>query len=296
MLVIQQNCGKGYECTTSVLEAGLGLNAGIVCIQEPFLGRKVLSHAGFSLFWPSGTHERKDNRVLIAVKKDLLNKTIVENRTDLVSHPYAIVLDITEREVRAKGQKRRTRIVNVYDNKLGRGQTWGGSDPRLRRAIQDISWEQILKGRVLVLGNMNAHSPMWNPHCQTRKNSGPLEALIDRFELIVNKNPDYATRPISHGGVSIIDLALSSPELGPLSFWEIPGEYPSLSDHELILLGWDNINNHPSSSKATSKRWSIQRLLEDETLCQEAKIAWLECSTKRPFISELARDRSLMTK
>ena len=106
MLVIQQNCGKGYECTISALEAGLGLNAGVVCIQEPFLGKKNLAHAGFNLYWPAGPHDRKDNRVLVAVRKDLLNKTIVENRTDLVSHPYGMVLDITEGEIHAKGQKR----------------------------------------------------------------------------------------------------------------------------------------------------------------------------------------------
>lgn len=63
---------------------------------------------------------------------------------------------------------------------------------------------------------MNAHSPIWNPHCQTRKNAGPLEELIENYELIVNHDPDYATRPAIQGGVSIIDLALSSPELGPL--------------------------------------------------------------------------------
>ena len=36
MLVIQQNCGKGYECTISVLEVELGLETSVVCIQEPF--------------------------------------------------------------------------------------------------------------------------------------------------------------------------------------------------------------------------------------------------------------------
>ena len=36
-------------------------------------------------------------QVLIAVKKDILNKVIIENRTDLISHPYCIVLDILER-------------------------------------------------------------------------------------------------------------------------------------------------------------------------------------------------------
>ena len=50
MLVIQQNCGKEYESTISVREAGLSLNAGVVCIQEPFLGKKDLLHAEFNLY------------------------------------------------------------------------------------------------------------------------------------------------------------------------------------------------------------------------------------------------------
>ena len=36
MLLVQQNCGKEYEYTISALETGLGLDARIVCIQEPF--------------------------------------------------------------------------------------------------------------------------------------------------------------------------------------------------------------------------------------------------------------------
>lgn len=102
MLAIQQNCDKGYECTISTLKAGLGIGAGVVCIQELFLGNQSILHSGFNLYWPSETHDRKDNQVLITVKKNLLNKTVVENRTDLVSHPYGMVLDITEGQIRTK--------------------------------------------------------------------------------------------------------------------------------------------------------------------------------------------------
>lgn len=66
---------------------------------------------------------------------------------------------------------------------------------------------------------------MWNPHCHLRKNAGPLEELIDSYKLIVNNDPDHATRPSSHGAVSIIDWALSSPEFGSLRVWKIPEEY-----------------------------------------------------------------------
>ena len=34
------NYGKGYKYTIFALKASLGFNAGVVCIQEPFLGEK----------------------------------------------------------------------------------------------------------------------------------------------------------------------------------------------------------------------------------------------------------------
>lgn len=139
MLVVQRNDDKGYECTISALEAGIGLDAEIVCIQEPFLGKRDISHYGFNLSWPSETDNRKHMRVLTAVRKDILDKVIIENRTDLVNHPYCSVLNIKELHPISKNFLRRTRVVNVYDNKVGRGQLWEGSSPTLRRAIQDVS-------------------------------------------------------------------------------------------------------------------------------------------------------------
>lgn len=79
MLVIQKNCDKGYECTVSVLEAALGLNASIVCIQKPFVGNRSISHSGFNIYWPSGFQDRKDIQVLTAIRKDLASKIIFEN-------------------------------------------------------------------------------------------------------------------------------------------------------------------------------------------------------------------------
>lgn len=72
------------------------------------------------LYWPAKTYDQKNNYVFIAVKKDLLKKTVIENQTDLVSHPYDMVLDITKKEIHNKEKKRKTRIVNIYDNKLGK--------------------------------------------------------------------------------------------------------------------------------------------------------------------------------
>ena len=48
----------------------------------------------FNLYWPFGTTNRKDIQVLIVVKKDILSRIVVENRRDLVSYPYCVVLNI----------------------------------------------------------------------------------------------------------------------------------------------------------------------------------------------------------
>ena len=73
----------------------------------------------------------------------------------------------------------------------------------------------VIRGQVLIAGDMNAHSPMWNLCCHQRQNAGPLEELIERYELLVNNDTDVPIQLASRG-VSIIDLALTSPDLGLL--------------------------------------------------------------------------------
>ena len=82
---------------------------------------------------------------------------------------------------------------------------------------------------------------MWNPHFWQNINAGQLKELIESYELIVNNDTNYPTCP-SSSGISIIDLALISPDLGPVCVWEISEKHPFLSDPELILIEWEGIN------------------------------------------------------
>ena len=74
MLVIQHNCGRGYESTIAALETALSIAAGIVCLQEPFIGNKSTTHSAFNFYWPGGL--TAEAQVLTAVKKELVNKII----------------------------------------------------------------------------------------------------------------------------------------------------------------------------------------------------------------------------
>lgn len=67
-------------------------------------------------------------QVLIVVKKNILNKVIIENRIDFVNYPYCIILDTKELNQVLRQYLRRTRIVNLYDNKIGWGCIWQRSN------------------------------------------------------------------------------------------------------------------------------------------------------------------------
>lgn len=110
----------------------------------------------------------------------------------------------------------------------------------------------------MIFGDMNAHSTMWNPHYRQKQNAGSLEETIKTYDLIVNNNTDFPIRPASRG-ISIIDVALTSPDLGLLRVWEIPEEYPSLSDHVLILLEWEDIKLEGQENlQPAIKGWDIE--------------------------------------
>ena len=106
MLVLQHNCRRAYAITIAALELGLQLGVGLACLQEPYIDRDFC-HGGYLLYWPKGG--RRSCRVVIAVRRDLLDQLIIEARTDLISHPYILTVDIWDLD-RAR-EKARSRAM-----------------------------------------------------------------------------------------------------------------------------------------------------------------------------------------
>ena len=75
MLVIQQIGGKGYEYTISALEAELGLNAEVSCMQEPILGNRSLLNSGFNFYWSFKTNNWKYIQVYDSGSKECINQS-----------------------------------------------------------------------------------------------------------------------------------------------------------------------------------------------------------------------------
>lgn len=207
----------------------------MVCIQELFIGNWAFSDCWFNLYWPADEGNQKDVRVFRTIRKNTASNIIFDKQSDLATNFYCIILDVKELHPKTEKAIWDTRIINMYDNLIGQRYTWQGHTSVVWWAIKDITWSKIIQGRVLLLGDMNAHSPSWNPHCGKRQNAKPLKHLIDKYKLIVNNNTDYFTCPQSQR-ISIIDLALTTASLGPLTLWESPVDYSLVSDNELILL------------------------------------------------------------
>jgi hypothetical protein len=113
-------------------------------------------------------------------------------------------------------------IANVYDQ-------WRGGT----RPAQQANWDAIShSARVIIAGDMNAHSTVWNGRLTRRRNATFWEELIEDKALMV-WNTEDATR-LGGTNHSIIDLTLSSPNI-ELN-WSIAGEEDAIgSDHEVIV-------------------------------------------------------------
>jgi hypothetical protein len=94
MLVVQHNCNRAYATGIAALETGLEIGAALVCLQELSI-QGDWGHPGYTIYWPEcgncGNHQ-----VVVAVRRGLSHALAIDTRTDLVNHPYIMVMDVWE--------------------------------------------------------------------------------------------------------------------------------------------------------------------------------------------------------
>jgi hypothetical protein len=115
-----------------------------------------------------------------------------------------------------------------------------------------------------------------------------MEALIEEFNLYINNKANTPTRPKSTPGILIINLALTTQGLGPLSTWAIDQDHPTGSDHEVIVLGWEDLAEieAPVEASRAITGWQIQGLLADSEAIRKATQAWKELTDYRSMLSD----------
>lgn len=69
---------------------------------------------------------------MTAVRKDLLDKIIVKYKTDLVNHHYFILVEIQDLDQQLKRLKKKTQVLNIYNNWVKQRSTWTGNTLRVK--------------------------------------------------------------------------------------------------------------------------------------------------------------------
>ena len=289
MLVLQHNCHQIYAVTIAALEAGLELQMGLACLQESYINDKF-QHREYQIYWPEAEKHR-NQRVAIVIQWDLFNKIMVEAWTDLLDHSYLMTLDVWEL---GQAQKKtcRTWVINCYNNWLDAGQSWQRESERQRRAIEKVCWDDVLEERCLLLGDFNAHSPLWNPLAESQTNAGLLEGLIERKDLFINNEPEVPTRPKAISEISVIDLILTTACMRLLKTWRMDQDCSTGSDHEMLVMKWGELEQFlmPSSREVTG--WQIQALQANPQALEAAKHTWQIQAQERSWLGDscLAED------
>ena len=246
-VILQQNVRGSVEAMTSLLETAVGERADLVLVQEPpaFAG---VRHPGYDFL--------RAGRVMSMRRVDSDWTVTTED-----SYTREAEGDVQVLAVGRRGHRGRVvRIVNAYFQKRGRGGTY--------RPAERALWDDILEEETCILaGDFNAHSPVWNPWCRSRRDAGFLEALIADHGLQV-LNDGMATRPATDGRDlhSVIDLTLVSPGAGPsCGGWRVEEreEEETGSDHVMIRWEWRGLTMKVDPSWK-ARGWALKKKLDEE--------------------------------
>ena len=144
----------------------------VVMFQEPPVGSREFAprHLAFEILWPR-TITGRPSRIATARRIDSEWNFTEETRfTEAEAEGDVQVIRGTRRDNMGVS----LRIVNAYFQSVGKG---GGPRPATR-AQWDFLLEESSDLPCVVGGDFNAHSPMWNDQCLTRRNATFLEDLI----------------------------------------------------------------------------------------------------------------------
>jgi len=147
---LQHNCARGGQVIEAVLESAVKRGVDLVLIQEP-RGEKerdsTRSHPSFTFIKGD---EGVAGKCWIAVNQaSRCRVTELKTLTQECRNHVQVV------EIVPRGGDTII-IANVYDRHEGRNEA--------NRPAQHTAWGEIAKHRrVIVAGDMNAHSKMWNP-------------------------------------------------------------------------------------------------------------------------------------
>jgi len=141
------------------------------------------------------------------------------------------------------------RIVNVYDqapSSKRKDYTW---------PCQLADWTAIKSvEKVIIAGDINAHSPRWNPRCKMKRNHIFWEEIKKDMEIWNSEEPTRLPDNQTSDLISIIDITASREDMS--IEWAMAGEeHETESDHQLII--WEVAETEQKNTLTLSTGWDL---------------------------------------
>ena len=123
-----------------------------------------------------------------------------------------MVLDIRNLNQKIRIFIKRIKVMNIYDQVIGREYTYLGVYIKKRRAIENINQNKIIIERIIFISDFNAYNSKQNFICENLIKARSLEALLTKFNLIIINEEGVLIRRLLEK-IFIIDLAIIAPSM-----------------------------------------------------------------------------------
>jgi len=144
--------------------------------------------------------------------------------------------------------------------------------------------------RVVIAGDINAHTERWNLHTKKRVNVQFWEGLVEEHELVIWNSEEGTRAGPRTEKTSIIDLTLSSPAVA--LNWCLLQEEATGSDHEVIM--WEVLRGKEGGKPGkTVTGWDISGSKGKGKEEEERKKAEEKARRAEDMFRQLMRDTRL---
>lgn len=273
---LQINLNRSAVATESALDLAIGLEVGIIAVQEPWVfpslnndytTTRSVVHQGYTQILPN--HGSLRPRTLFYISKAL---SFISIAHDSPQDPDCLIIDIN------KGNSK-IQLINIYNEKDLNG---AGIYTIDRGLIPSPLYQYSI-----ILGDFNTHHPWWDPLHDKSPNADNLVDWITASNLQLLNSPGIGTFYRPHMETpTVIDLTLNTSSLvNQIQDWQT---LPDLgSDHFGILF---SITSATSTTSTNSANTRFNTKLADWDLFKKSLVLKISESS---LLSQLDLNRGL---
>lgn len=252
--IIQVNVNRNAKVIESILDTAIETKVEIVCMQEPWLipgppgdwsSTRSVNHQSFHQIIPS----TKDKpRVVIYIAK---SSTLTHNPA--LGYPVDRDLQV----IHFKTPIWDFNLYNLYNQKRKNSNS---QPPIWTTTLQDNLFHRHITHPSIILGDVNAHHPLWEPFRRSPNAEGQtLATWIENEDLFLHNDVEDRTFYRSNmEAMSTIDLTLSTSHFtNSVHDWQVlEGE---TSDHKAIQFTLRKTNNLEELPPHESSRFDVKK-------------------------------------